>query len=59
MIPSAVMREDRRAMISLPESYGRTSSGYRVLFLLDGSSHIVHGAALVQYLVTARIESRK
>jgi predicted alpha/beta superfamily hydrolase len=41
-------------MISLPESYGRTSSGYPVLFLLDGSSHIVHGGALVQYLVRAR-----
>ena len=41
-------------MISLPESYGRTSSAYPVLFLLDGSSHIVHGGALVQYLVTAR-----
>ena len=54
VIPSAVMREDRRVMISLPESYGRTSSAYPVLFLLDGSSHIVHGGALVQYLVTAR-----
>jgi predicted alpha/beta superfamily hydrolase len=54
VIPSTVMREDRRVMVSLPESYGRTSSGYPVLFLLDGSSHIVHGAALVQYLVTAR-----
>jgi uncharacterized protein len=54
VIPSAIMREDRRVMISLPESYGRTSSGYPVLFLLDGSSHIVHGGALVQYLVRAR-----
>jgi uncharacterized protein len=54
VIPSTVMREDRRVMISLPESYGRTSSAYPVLFLLDGSSHIVHGSALVHYLVTAR-----
>jgi predicted alpha/beta superfamily hydrolase len=54
VIPSAVMREDRRVMVSLPESYGQTSSGYPVLFLLDGSSHIVHGGALVRYLVTAR-----
>lgn len=54
VVPSAIMREDRRVMISLPESYGRTSSGYPVLFLLDGSSHIVHGGALVRYLVTAR-----
>jgi hypothetical protein len=54
VIASTVMREDRRVMIALPESYGRTSSGYPVLFLLDGSSHIVHGGALVQYLVTAR-----
>ena len=54
VVPSAIMREDRRVMISLPESYGRTNSGYPVLFLLDGSSHIVHGGALVRYLVTAR-----
>jgi predicted alpha/beta superfamily hydrolase len=54
VVPSAIMREDRRVMISLPESYGRTSAGYPVLFLLDGSSHIVHGGALVRYLATAR-----
>jgi uncharacterized protein len=54
VVPSTVMRENRRVMVSLPESYGRTSSGYPVLYLLDGSSHIVHGGALVQYLVTAR-----
>lgn len=54
VIPSATMRENRRVMISLPDSYGRTNSGYPVLFLLDGSSHIVHGGALVRYLVTAR-----
>src|SRR5687767_10968294 len=54
VVPSSVMGEDRRVMISLPESYGQTRSGYPVLFLLDGSSHIVHGGALVRYLVTAR-----
>ena len=54
VVPSAIMREDRRVMVSLPESYGRTSSGYPVLFLLDGSSHIVHGGALVRYLASAR-----
>jgi predicted alpha/beta superfamily hydrolase len=54
VIPSALLREDRRVMVSLPESYGRTSAGYPVLFLLDGSSHIVHGGSLVQYLVSAR-----
>src|SRR5687767_5768926 len=46
VIPSALMGEDRRVMVSLPQSYGQTKSGYPVLFLLDGSSHIVHGGAL-------------
>ena len=54
VVRSTIMREDRRVMVSLPESYDRTKSGYPVLFLLDGSSHIAHGGALVHYLAAAR-----
>jgi predicted alpha/beta superfamily hydrolase len=54
VVPSAIMREDRRVMIAPPDSYGRTNAGYPVLVLLDGSSHVVHGAALTRYLASAR-----
>jgi uncharacterized protein len=51
---SAILNEDRELQISLPDSYGRTAMSYPVLFLLDGSSHILHGTATTRFLASAR-----
>ena len=51
---SAILNEDREVQIALPDSYGRSSISYPVLFLLDGSSHLLHGSATVRFLASAR-----
>ena len=51
---SAILNEDRELQIALPDSYGRTAISYPVLFLLDGSSHILHAAATTRFLTSAR-----
>lgn len=51
---SAVMEEDRRVQVALPESYGSTNVGYPVLYVLDGSSNVVHVTAAAQFLANAR-----
>src|SRR5688572_24259335 len=53
-IRSGVMQEQRRLLITLPESYDRTTVGYPVLFMLDGSSHILHATATTRFLSAAR-----
>ena len=53
-IHSAVLAEDREVLIALPETYGRTSISYPVLFLLDGSSHLLHATATARFLASAR-----
>jgi predicted alpha/beta superfamily hydrolase len=51
---SAILNEDRELQIALPETYGRTTIHYPVLFLLDGSSHLLHASATARFLASAR-----
>ena len=51
---SAILKEDRRVLIALPENYGQTAISYPVLFLLDGSSHLLHASATSRFLANAR-----
>jgi len=51
---SAILNEDRELQIALPESYGRTTISYPVLFVLDGSSHVLHATATTRFLASAR-----
>jgi predicted alpha/beta superfamily hydrolase len=51
---SAILNEDREVQIALPETYGRTAIIYPVLFLLDGSSHLLHASATTRFLASAR-----
>ena len=53
-IQSAVLDEDREVQVALPESYGRTTIAYPVIFLLDGSSHLLHASATARFLADAR-----
>ena len=53
-VHSTILNEDRELQISLPDSYSRTSISYPVLFLLDGSSHILHATATTRFLASAR-----
>lgn len=53
-IRSAILNEDREVQVALPETYGRTAIAYPVLFLLDGSSHLLHAAATTRFLAAAR-----
>lgn len=54
VIRSAVLDENRRLLVTLPESYERTTVGYPVLYVLDGSSHILHATATTRFLASAR-----
>lgn len=54
VIRSEVMGENRELQISLPPSYARTNTPYPVLFVLDGSSHILHATATTRFLASAR-----
>ena len=51
---SAILNEDRELQIALPETYGRSTILYPVLFLLDGSSHLLHASATARFLASAR-----
>jgi predicted alpha/beta superfamily hydrolase len=51
---SEILNEDRELQIALPESYSRTAISYPVLFLLDGSSHLLHATATARFLASAR-----
>ena len=51
---SAILGEDRELQVALPETYGRTAISYPVLFLLDGSSHLLHATATTRFLASAR-----
>ena len=54
VVRSAILNEDRELQVSLPESYSRTTVKYPVLFVLDGSSNLLHATASVQFLARAR-----
>jgi predicted alpha/beta superfamily hydrolase len=49
-----VLDENRQILVTLPESYERTTVGYPVLYMLDGSSHILHATATTRFLASAR-----
>ena len=49
-----ILNENREVQIALPETYGRTTILYPVLFLLDGSSHLLHASATARFLASAR-----
>ncbi len=51
---SVILNEDRELQIALPETYNRTAISYPVLFLLDGSSHLLHASATTRFLASAR-----
>lgn len=51
---STILGEDRTLQVSLPETYERTTIAYPVLFLLDGSSHLLHATATTRFLASAR-----
>ena len=51
---SAILNEDRELQITLPESYSGTTVKYPVLFVLDGSSNILHATASARFLAHAR-----
>lgn len=51
---SAILGEDRELQITLPATYSRTMIRYPVLFLLDGSSHLLHATATTRFLASAR-----
>ena len=51
---SSILGEDRQLQVALPETYDRTTIGYPVLFLLDGSSHLLHATATARFLASAR-----
>lgn len=51
---STILNENREIQIALPETYNRTTISYPVLFLLDGSSHLLHASATVRFLAAAR-----
>jgi len=53
-LSSAILNEDRELLIALPDTYGRTTIAYPVLFLLDGSSHLLHASATARFLASAR-----
>ena len=54
VIKSSIMVENREIQVSLPDNYGRTAAGYPVLYVLDGSSHLLHATAAVRFLSAAR-----
>ncbi len=51
---SAILNEDREVQVALPETYARTAIAYPVLFVLDGSSHLLHATATTRFLASAR-----
>ena len=47
---SDILKENRLLMIYLPFGYERTNKRYPVLYLLDGNTHFLNAAAIVNFL---------
>lgn len=47
---SALQGEEYPVMVHLPDSYGRTSQAYPVLYVLDGEAHFHHASGVVAFL---------
>jgi hypothetical protein len=49
-LPSAILGEERRILISTPAGYGRSQARYPVLYLTDGDAHLTHTRGTVDFL---------
>jgi predicted alpha/beta superfamily hydrolase len=47
---SALQGEEYPVMVHLPDSYGRTTHAYPVLYVLDGDAHFHHASGVVAFL---------
>src|SRR5450755_141679 len=51
VIPSKVMGEERKVLISLPDAYYRGNNArFPVLYLTDGDGHLMHTRGTVDFL---------
>jgi predicted alpha/beta superfamily hydrolase len=53
-VKSAVLGEERVALVRTPPGYDTNGQRYPVLYLTDGDSHIGHTAATVEFLASGR-----
>jgi len=49
-LPSTLLGEERRILISTPAGYGRSQARYPVLYLTDGDAHLTHTRGTVDFL---------
>ncbi len=49
-VKSQVLNEERNMQVYLPDSYNLTQTKYPVVYLLDGESHFIYAAGLLQFL---------
>jgi predicted alpha/beta superfamily hydrolase len=49
-LPSAILGEERRILVSTPADYGRHQGRYPVLYLTDGDAHLTHTRGIVDFL---------
>jgi predicted alpha/beta superfamily hydrolase len=49
-LQSKVLDEERTMFVYLPKGYDLSSSGYPVMYLLDGGYHFHHASGIVQFL---------
>jgi S-formylglutathione hydrolase FrmB len=50
-VPSAVLGETRKVIVSLPTGYAGTEERFPVLYLFDGDAHLAHTRATADFLV--------
>lgn len=50
VLPSPVLGEERRILVSTPADYGRNQGRYPVLYLTDGDAHLTHTRGTVDFL---------
>ncbi|MBK9797745.1 MAG: prolyl oligopeptidase family serine peptidase [Holophagaceae bacterium] len=49
-LPSSILGEERRILVSTPADYGRNQARYPVLYLTDGDAHLTHTRGTVDFL---------
>jgi hypothetical protein len=49
-LPSSILGEERRILVSTPAAYGRSQARYPVLYLTDGDAHLTHTRGTVDFL---------
>ncbi len=50
MLPSRILGEERRILVSTPAAYGRSQARYPVLYLTDGDAHLTHTRGTMDFL---------